>query len=55
LLTLAKFQEILNDKKAKQVDEVKKWALSFGKGFWLGNAAKTLSDVSILPSKVQKG
>jgi hypothetical protein len=29
--------------------------LSFEKGFWLGNAAKTLSDVGILPSKAKVG
>ena len=55
MLTFAKFYEIRTDFKAQQVEQVRKWVLSFKPDFWLGNSAKTFSDVRILPSKDQKG
>jgi hypothetical protein len=55
LLTLADFDEIRTELKAQQVERVREWVLSFKPDFWLGNSAKTFSDVKILPSKEQKG
>ena len=55
LLTFTKFDELKDDHKAQQVEQVREWVLSFKPDFWLGNSAKTFSDVKILPSKDQKG
>lgn len=55
LITPSFLLEIKEDKKAQQVQDVRDWVNQFERDFWLGNSAKTLSDIGLLPFKKKTG